>query len=193
MHPVAIKVALTMFCIAVMLDQSQWRRVIMVTIVIGIYGFNLRKTQQTDQKDLDTKRKSIILDGLSVPYLEANSRIVNIFHKLRVLRKFNESDFSVALKQTNELLKQTQLKQVNDQELVLMKDQVINTMAQYAFRLPKLFEEKMRFSEKLKTLDTVLYLETIRSPNEVFPLPSSTNDPHRYMGHDTSTTPFRMT
>jgi hypothetical protein len=196
MHPVAIKVSIIMLCVSVMLDQSQSRRVIIATIALGLYGWYLYTNQKNDNKDFDIKKKATIIQGLHVPYVASNPRIVGIFHKLRALRKFNESDFSTALQQTDTLLANASLKspnRPNDQELVLMKDRVINTIAQYAFRLPKLFEEKMKFSEKLKVLDTVLYLETIRSPNEVFPLPSTASYPYSYTGHDTSTTPFHMT
>lgn len=125
-------------------------------------------------------------DGRYV-HVEANDRVMSMFDRLRALRKFNEHTFAMALTFADYLLEHGgKGSKFTTHELTMLKDKVMNTLAEFAFVVPSQFQRDMRLADKLHAMDTVLFMEAIAPIArviDVYPTPNDPPHPGMYSGH----------
>jgi hypothetical protein len=192
--------------VAAIMDRSTGRRVAVIVILLCV-SLWVMHTKDSKQQLNAQKRRERVLAGLPhfafcdaqladvdstpgggrFPHVEANDPVVSIFALLRSLRLFNEHTFAQALTYADYLLEHGgKGSSFTLPELVLLKDKVVNTLAEFTFVVPARFQRDMRLADKLRALDTVLFMEAIapvaRSV-DIFPLPNDPPQPGLYSGH----------
>jgi hypothetical protein len=192
---------------AAAMDPNTGRRIAVIAALMLAFMWSMHTQRVSMQGSVDRRNDRVfaglpndfditdaqLADVKSTPkdgkysHVEANDRVMTMFDRLRALRKFNEHTFAMALTYADYLLENGgRGSKFTTPELTMLKDKVMNTLAEFAFVVPARFQRDMRLADKLRAMDTVLFMEAIAPIArvvDVYPTPNDPAHPGLYSGH----------